>query len=401
VGRFRSLSPIGDRSKSFSTSPSSPEGEQAQNNSKQLEATAPAAEGTASDKINTQRQQVTELSVVVDSQKTDKSSERYSGYKLDCDEGETASSHRKFLQQYTTTSSSHSKSSMERPGCLNIVSDSIVAPKPFTGKADEDAEAWLDYLRRYVEHRHLPDGDFLTLFKLMMREAAADWLATVNRYEDRYDTPERELKRLVKLFENNYYRLAEWKETGDLWGKPQKATESVQDYMNRVRRTAKRLGLGTDVLYDAVLNGLRPALRVLILAQKPEGLEALAARVAEGASPPADDALSSTVVELMKASMKAQEMQAAEMSALTNKIAALATAQGHKQGLAIGMVEGRGDSGPPRQSRPPARQYRQTAQMRQRDNYVQNFASRQDGGGPRSFTRPASQQLYAQQQYTP
>jgi len=103
----------------------------------------------------------------------------------------------------------------------------------------------------------------------------------------------------------------------------------------------------------------------------------------------------------MKASMKAQEKQAAEMSAFTNKIAALATAQGHEQGLAIGMVEGRGDNRPPRQSRPPAPQYRQTPQMRQRDNYVQNFASRQDGGGPRSFTRPAPQQHYAQQPYTP
>jgi len=241
VGCFRSLSPIGDRSKSFWTSLSSPEGElgEAQNNNKQLEATAPAAEETTSDKINKQRQQMTELLVVVDSKKTDKSSELSEhcsgGFKIDSDESETVSSHRKFLQQYTTASSSHSKS-MERPGYLKIVSDSIIAFKPFTGMADEDAEAWLDYLRRYAEHRHLQVGDFLTLFKLMMREAAADWLATVNRSEDRYDTPDRELKRLIKLFENNYYRLAEfkWKETGDLWGKPQKATESVQDYMNCV-----------------------------------------------------------------------------------------------------------------------------------------------------------------------
>jgi len=65
-------------------------------------------------------------------------------------------------------------SSMEHLGYLNIVSDSIIAPKPFTEKADEDAEAWLDYLRRYAEHRRLQDGDVLTLFKLMMREAAAE-----------------------------------------------------------------------------------------------------------------------------------------------------------------------------------------------------------------------------------
>jgi len=73
VDRFRSLSPIGDRNKSSLTSPSCPEGEldEAHNNNsnKQLEATAPAAEKTTSDKINKQRQQMTELSVAVDSQR--------------------------------------------------------------------------------------------------------------------------------------------------------------------------------------------------------------------------------------------------------------------------------------------------------------------------------------------
>jgi len=100
-----------------------------------------------------------------------------------------------------------------------------------------------------------------------------DWLSTVKRPgQIQHDSAE-ELERLLGLFQGYYYRLTElkWKETGDLWGKPQKAAESVQDYMNRVKRTSKRLGLGADVLYDAVLNGLRPALRVLILAQKPEG----------------------------------------------------------------------------------------------------------------------------------
>jgi len=214
VDRFRSLSPVGDRSKSFSTSPSSPEGEldEAQSDNKQLEATAPAEEETTSEIVNRLRQQMTELAIGVDSQPTRKSgefSDRYtSGFKIDSGERETALSHSKSTRLYTMDSSSHGKDSMKRPGYLNIVSDSIIDPKPLTGKADEDAEAWLDYLRRYAEHRRLQDGDILILFKLMMREVAADWFATTNRFEDRYDDPSRELKRLIKLFENNYYRLA-------------------------------------------------------------------------------------------------------------------------------------------------------------------------------------------------
>jgi len=55
------------------------------------------------------------------------------------------------------------------------VSDSVIAPKPFTGKAgDTDAESGLEFFEIYCKHRNLTPTDRRTLFPLMMREGAAD-----------------------------------------------------------------------------------------------------------------------------------------------------------------------------------------------------------------------------------
>ena len=138
----------------------------------------------------------------------------------------------------------------------------------------------------------------------------------------------------------------------------------------------------------------------MVLPQKPDGLDALvrAARVAEAAAPASNDTLSALVVEVMKASNQAQEKQAAELRALNSKVAALSMSPMDQHAVTVNMVERPVTGGARQENRPPRRQFRPTAQTRQRDNYVQNFSGRQDGGGPRSFRPPTQQQ---QRQQTP
>jgi len=60
------------------------------------------------------------------------------------------------------------------------VSDTVIAPRPFTGNtAESDAESWLEFFELYCKHRGLVPSEKLTLFPLMMRGGAADWLATL------------------------------------------------------------------------------------------------------------------------------------------------------------------------------------------------------------------------------
>jgi len=86
-----------------------------------------------------------------------------------------------------------------------------------------------------------------------MRDAAADWLSTVpERTSEEHVRAEK--SRTYAAFRDAYFRLGElrWKDTGDLWGKPRTAGESVEEYMVRVRRSAKRLDMKPEAVCEAV-----------------------------------------------------------------------------------------------------------------------------------------------------
>ena len=145
---------------------------------------------------------------------------------------------------------------------------------------------------------------------------------------------------------------------------------------------------GGDALYDAVLHGLKPAIRMMVLSQKPVGVDALvkAARVGEAAAPVSTDNLSSLVVKLMETSTQAQERQTAELKALNSRVAVLSVAQNDSRSTTVNAVEApaRGAQRPQYDGQQ-RRQFRPTAQTRQRENYARNFADRQDGGGRAHF----------------
>jgi hypothetical protein len=82
-----------------------------------------------------------------------------------------------------------------------------------------------------------------------------------------YEGDDNKLERLVGAFLDNYFRPGElrWKETGLLWWQLLKPDDTVKDYTIRVRRCAKQLNMGGETLFDAVLNMLQQAIRLMVL----------------------------------------------------------------------------------------------------------------------------------------
>jgi hypothetical protein len=66
---------------------------------------------------------------------------------------------------------------------VRSISDASIAPKAFTGKAEQDAEEWYEYFERYAEFRKLLPPQKRELFSLLMRDRAADWLLTLPKEE--------------------------------------------------------------------------------------------------------------------------------------------------------------------------------------------------------------------------
>jgi len=67
----------------------------------------------------------------------------------------------------------------ETPRVNLLFSDASYAPPSFSGSKTQDADRWLRRFEYYVQFRQLSDKAALQLFKLLLTEAAADWLESV------------------------------------------------------------------------------------------------------------------------------------------------------------------------------------------------------------------------------
>jgi hypothetical protein len=259
------------------------------------------------------------------------------------------------------------------------VSDSVIAPKPFTGKNGEgDAESWLEFFELYCKHRGLTPFEQLTLFPLLMREGAADWIATLSKQAFRsYDS-------LVTAFRDNYFVPVElrWKETGLLWNQAQRDDERVEDFVTRIRRGARRINMGEAQLTGIVLNGLRPTIRMHVLQKGGDTLNDLVktAKLAEAVAPPSNDTTNALLLKVIQANAQANEKQTTEMKRLTAKIAALTEPN---DGNIVNAVDRERASD---QRVTAQRSFRRpTPQIQQRDNYARNFNTRTPAGGAAGF----------------
>jgi len=154
----------------------------------------------------------------------------------------------------------------------------------------------------------------------MMRDSAADWLATLSK------NTLQSYNNLVAAFRDNYFISAElcWKETGLRWNQTQRDDESVDDFVNRIRRGARRISLADTQLVGIILHGLRPAIRMHVLQKGGDTLNNLikTAKLAEAVAPPSNDTTNALLSKYIQANVQANEKQSNEMQQLTSKIAA-------------------------------------------------------------------------------
>ena len=161
------------------------------------------------------------------------------------------------------------------------ISDTVIGMKKFSGSAsDRDSvESWLDEFLRYAEFRQLTMADRLSLFKNLMREGASDWLSTLEPAKTAtWDV-------LLREFKATYFKSPElkWAQARDLFNDPMRTGERVDDFVIRIKKAAKRLNIGDEIVHFAVINGLLPPLRERVLTKAVTTLEQTlkTARIAE------------------------------------------------------------------------------------------------------------------------
>mgnify|MGYP003461243859 CR=1 FL=1 len=129
--------------------------------------------------------------------------------------------------------------------------------------------------------------------------------------------------------------------------------------------------------------------------QKPTSLDELvrAAKVAEAHAPPDNEELAALIKDAPRASTKAQEKQAIQLKALGSKVDRVVAVGSGERSVRTEYGEEAEDyceaaveaDGRRTDAQTQRRQYTQTPQVRQRNNYVNNFANRPSNGEPRTY----------------
>jgi hypothetical protein len=133
----------------------------------------------------------------------------------------------------------------------------------FTGAGDgeQTAEEWLEALRKYIAFKKISTDDALHLFQMLLKGPAAIWLRSV---------PHRSLASFVTLcqaFTERYAltRIEKWRQTSEIWKRRQGPQESTDDYIATMQLMAKRIEMPQASLIDAILQGLRSEIRLMVL----------------------------------------------------------------------------------------------------------------------------------------
>ena len=271
------------------------------------------------------------------------------------------------------------------PSTRNI-SDSVIGLKKFSGSASdrEIAESWLDEFLRYSEFRALNAADRLQLFKMLMREGAADWLSTLDT------TKTASWERLLAEFKATYFKSPElkWAQARDLFHDPMRAGERVDDFVIRTRRAAKRLNLGDEMLHYAIINGLTPAIRNQVLAKGVTNLEDTlkTARIAECSVQ--TDPVQALLLDTLQSNKEIARQQSDTFNVLANQIQTLL------DNPEVCMMRGnRQQEGPSDRGRPGTYNY-----SNGNDNQRQPTPVRAQRPPPRPTPRRVQQENYGRQQ---
>ena len=119
----------------------------------------------------------------------------------------------------------------------SAVEELSLAPPMFSGAIRVDADAWLHRFHQYVDYKRLDDERKLQLFKLLMTDAAADWLSALP------DDAIRDFRDLIKKFNDRFVANAACKNANvaALWNRRQRPGETAEDFITATLRIAARI----------------------------------------------------------------------------------------------------------------------------------------------------------------
>jgi len=140
-----------------------------------------------------------------------------------------------------------------------VMADPSLVPPTFSGASSIDADAWFRRFLNYAEFRRLEGDDRLPLFRLLLVDAAADWVhglpeETANSFDE-----------VAELFHERFVSNVASKtaNVAALWSRRQRDEEPAEDFINATKRLAAKIPIRDEVLVcHAAIQGLKDEIEV-------------------------------------------------------------------------------------------------------------------------------------------
>jgi len=169
----------------------------------------------------------------------------------------------------------------------SIMTDNVIAPPTFNGKAGQDPSDWLRHFILYSTFKKYTPDRQKSLFKVLLTDGAADWL------EGQGFPAETTFNDLKQAFEQRFKspNVLKYKNAKEVFTRRQGISQSVDDYVTDMLKIGKAIEISDQMLQFAVLNGLRPELATYVTQRQPENMAEIlqAARIAELTLPASKD----------------------------------------------------------------------------------------------------------------
>jgi len=152
-------------------------------------------------------------------------------------------------------------------------------PTPFQGRVEDDGEDWLRHFLNYCAYKGYDDGKKLALLKVLLVGNAAIW------FDSLVEPATTTFNGLKTAFEARYKapEVLKYKSAKEIFSRRQKEDESVDNYIEGMRKLGRQIDADDKMIRYAILSGLKANISSFVTQRNPQSMEQLidAARLAE------------------------------------------------------------------------------------------------------------------------
>ena len=165
----------------------------------------------------------------------------------------------------------YSSTADRKPPTLSGKSKGAFAPpEAFKGDKTQDPEDWLAVLNYWITFCAMPQHEAASMFPVLLRDAALVWFQSLEA------AVRDDWTQIQAAFLQRFKKPAhiQWQNTHEVFRCDQTSTQSVDEYLNVIMKNMSRAkGLSEATKLDAVIIGLRPDIKQLVIQHRCDSLD--------------------------------------------------------------------------------------------------------------------------------